>query len=538
MNRQSRLSLRLILVSGVLLLALGYASVDTAWVRRYDGPAHGDDWATRIAVDSAGCVYVTATSSSDTSSSAQYLDFVTIKYYPNGDTAWVRRADFGGKDIPYGLAVDQQGNVYVAGTNNDNRMVTVKYSPTGQRLWYELFGSQGGAFDLALDSQGNPIVCGSSFRSTLDAALVKYRPNGDTAWARYYDWAGDEDHAMALALGSMDGVATTGYGAGTSTHYDCISVMYDSVGGRLWAAGYDGPSHGDDRTYHVAVDGSGSVIVVGYGDNGYTTPYDYLVIKYDSTGETLWTRRYDGPAHGEDRVRAAALDCNGNVYVTGRSQGEGSNYYDCATVKYTNDGTFQWASLYDGPVHSADGAYDLTVDASGYAYVTGSVAIGQSVGGCITIKYDSDGDTVWVATYVAPPDMPNYGTAIAVGADGSVYVAGNHGNDILTIKYVQDGGVVETLTTPVAARLSLLAEPSVFRRSTAVRFCAGRAAALRVMVFDAGGRRVRVLANGLKEGSVTWDGANESGSRLPPGVYMLVLEAGEERVQVKVVMAE
>jgi uncharacterized delta-60 repeat protein len=513
--------------------------VDTAWVRRYDGPAHGEDWATNLAVDSAGNVYVTGASMSDTGSNAQYLDFVTIKYYPNGDTAWVRRADFGGKDIPSGLGVDAQGNVYATGTNNDSRMVTVKYDPTGSRLWYEFFGSQDGANDLVVDSQGNVIVCGSEHRASSDAATVKYRPNGDTAWVRCYDWAGYEDYAQAIACGQAEALATAGFGAGATSHYDCITVMYDSSGDRLWATGYDGPNHGDDRTYCVAADSSGNIVAVGYGDNGYTTPYDYLTIKYDSAGETLWTRRYDGPAGRDDKAKAVAVDASGNVLVTGYARAMDSGQ-QCTTIKYGPAGEILWVAGFErNGEHSAGEA--VAVDSIGCVYVAGWAAHAGTYSDCMTVKYSSSGDTLWTESYNGPGNSVDYCSAIALGADGGVSVTGPSQGDFVTIKYVQNGGVADARTTLEAESFTLFAEPSVFSSRTTVHFHTGKAATARVLVFDAEGRRVTTLASGsvrVGAGVVTWDGLDDRGVRMPAGVYLIVLESGTQRTNVKVVMTE
>jgi hypothetical protein len=233
MKRQLRLYSGVVLLSIILTPVMLRAGVDTAWVRRYDGPAHGEDMAEALAVDSMGNAYVAGASAADTA--YVNLDFVTIKYYPSGDTAWVRRADFGGKDIPSGLGVDAQGNVYVTGTNNDSRMVTVKYGPTGNRLWSEFFGSQGGASDLVLDSHGSIVVCGNSYRASSDAATVKYRPNGDTAAGRTYcGWLGFQPHPEAepvrgrtykvVVTRPSGGAVSFAYDTTNKYRYGCLSV--------------------------------------------------------------------------------------------------------------------------------------------------------------------------------------------------------------------------------------------------------------------------------------------------------------------------
>ena len=66
------------------------------------------------------------------------LDFLTIKYDPDGIQLWARRYDgpAGGEDQVYALATDDLGNVYVTGcswaSGTSFDYTTIKFAPRPQ----------------------------------------------------------------------------------------------------------------------------------------------------------------------------------------------------------------------------------------------------------------------------------------------------------------------------------------------------------------------------------------------------------------------
>jgi len=430
------------------------SQVAEEWVARFGGPGTSSDVARSIGVDAAGNVYVTGTSGSFID-----YDYVTIKYNSLGVQQWMRRYNGPGSpysyDYAYSIVVDPPGNAYVTGGSWGNGAggfdcTTIKYNTSGDQEWIHRYnGPQTGGNDIGsfikLDASGNVYVTGQTTFVYNDCLTLKYNSSGVLQWAQGYNGELNlDDGAYSLALDGSGNV----YIAGTTTeeggYFDYVTIKYNSSGSEQWVRTYFGSASQDDVPLAIAVDGSENVFVTGYSHNG-ATGFDYTTIQYSTSGVQQWVETYNGPLNSGDFGYSLVLDGLGNVLVTGSSYG-GNGVPDYATVKYTSSGTQLWASRYDGPALGSDVGHVVVSDNSGNAYVTGESAGSGTLLDFSTVKYSSSGLQQWVQRYNGPGNSDDRAYAMAIDASGNIYVTGESvgngtGADFATIKYSQDQGV-------------------------------------------------------------------------------------------------
>lgn len=154
---------------------------------------------------------------------------------------------------------------------------------------------------------------------------------------------------------------------------------------------------------------------------------------------------YDSPyspygfPQGDDWASAMTVDADENVYITGTCGNRHSerSTYRYEILKYDMNGVLQWVATYSDPSRE-DIATAIAVDANGNVYVTGYSRV-EADYDYVTVEYDSAGVQQWVARYSAPAGGVDVATAVAIDSSENAYVTGDSRGAYATIKYDTNG---------------------------------------------------------------------------------------------------
>ncbi|MCP3681918.1 MAG: hypothetical protein GY861_04435 [bacterium] len=340
------------------------------WNKTIDGGSGSEDYLSSVAVDGDGNVYVAGYGRYLIGGSYSY-DWWLKKFTSNGTEdidGWNKSFDGSGYDQAWSVAVDADGNVYVAGYgedlvggSSDEDWWLKKFTSNGTEdvdNWNKMFDDGydnfNSAYSVAVDADGNVFVVGSGIflvggSPSRDWWLKKYTSNGteDTDnWNKTFDGSGDSDYAYSVAFDIDDNVYVVGTGinlVSDSSGSDWWLKKFSSNGSEdvtNWNKTFDGGGWG--YAYSVAVDSDGIVYVAGIGLDivSDSSDADWWLKKFSSNGTEdvdNWNKTFDGSGY-HDYARSVAVDDAGNVFVVGygRYLYSDSSWDDWLLKKFTN----------------------------------------------------------------------------------------------------------------------------------------------------------------------------------------------------------
>ncbi len=237
------------------------------------------------------------------------------------------------------------------------------------------------------------------------------------------------------------------YVAGSDT-YDCFSegpfltcvnglllVKYNRSGTQVWKALVPMSVVPPVQVVGLALDDASNINVL---ENAYNQPWS--TYSCSSDGAEIWAA-FDPTGNGGSKAYGLAVDSLGYTVETGAN----AHYYPntpfpIGTYKIGTNGAYLWANLYYSIPVAASVGTAIAVDKNNNCYVTGYSPATNGTNDIVTIKYDPNGNQVWLQRYSSPSGGNAAGNAIAVDNNGNVYVTGydtaaQGGTEIVTIKY-------------------------------------------------------------------------------------------------------
>lgn len=363
-----------------------------------------------------------------------------------------------------------------------------KLSRDGALIWSYVLGagSQIYGYDIDVDNQGNVYVAGS-FVSAADfdagpgttflvgpspygAFVMKLNSSGGFSWAKSFSSSGGSD-VLQIEIDSANALYISGIYAGTldanpsagtneitsSSGLDIFVIKLNAGGNYIWARSFGANEY--QMPTAMAVDASNNIIIAGdfagSGDFDPTTDVfnitatsyiEMFAVKMTTAGAFSWAQSFGTPANDEF-VLDVATDSDDNIVLTGNftqpvdfdntaavASVSSAGIADIFLVKLNPDGTLNWARSLGSTTSDMFSA--ITVDENNNIYLStnhqlsidfdlneGTNVVAGPVGANITVaKYASDSQLIWTSSFGG--DGTESPKAMASIAEDVIYVAG------------------------------------------------------------------------------------------------------------------
>ena len=494
-----------LIVSLVFLIALNfstlYSQLTQEWVNSYRVRGSA------LSLDSVGNIIVTG-----------FRDSVicTVKYSSSGQKIWERDTVIFPSGQGIHNAVDRFGNIYITLTNGLSLLQLIKYDSSGIQKWnnHDFYPAGNVCQGIALDTAGNIFVTCESFVGRYEYLTRKYNPSGIVVWNRQYSGNYGARTPSSICVDISGNVYVTGSdNVDSIRHIDYATIKYNNNGDQLWVSQYNGRISGWDIPTSVCVDKNGYCYVTGGSD--YTiSRASYCTIKYNSSGDSVWTRLFPTDTVGELYSREGDFvftDTAGNVYVAGWKYIIGSSDgWAITAMKYDSNGNMKWYKVDSAAMYSRSAVLDYKsnfyVLGDGRTYMQGR-------------GYDSIGNLIWSFQNTK---IGYSAGKILCNRRGDIFVLSSSLDTAMLFKFSQPT-IVRNENTGLINDFKLEQNyPNPFNPTTTIKFQCPKRSNVTLKIYDIIGREMETIVNkNLNAGSYS---AEFNGEGLSSGVYFYKLE--------------
>ncbi len=301
--------------------------------------------------------------------------------------------------------VSDAGTFYQGVKSADEEAIILKFSPAHVLIWATFYGGnhEDWGHSIAVDNAGNVFVAGETVSNTFptynagtyydgtlgsdeDVFILKFDNDGNRLWATYYGGSKKEG-GYSICTDAAGNIFVTGYTdsndfpkLNAGTYYqaamagieDLFILKFDNAGNRLWAT-YCGGSLFDNG-YAIASDITGNIFITGitksanfptYDAGTYYQPAmagdtDIVILKFANNGTRLWSTYYGGTL--ADYGNSIITDIFDNIFISGYTestdfpvqdngtffQATNGGQTDACLLKFDNSGNRIWSTYIGG----------------------------------------------------------------------------------------------------------------------------------------------------------------------------------------------
>ncbi|MCH8904919.1 MAG: PKD domain-containing protein [Bacteroidetes bacterium] len=269
------------------------------------------------------------------------LNAYLIKTDFGGIQMWAKTFGGSADDMAYAVDATDDGGYILVGESssfgNAKQLYVIRTDSLGTLIWDTVYGGTGDeqAVSVRQTLDGGFAIFGyttSIGAGNADMHLLKINGNKSFMWEK--TWGNNnQDFGYHLEQAADSGYFLLGVNQTALDTNKLSLIRTDKSGNQIW---FKYPFRiFSDRAYHFQITADSNLAIGGYTNvTGFST--QYLLIKADANGDTLWTKHYGGSQ--KDHAFAIATTTDKGYAMLGQTEGFGSFNIDYYLVKLDSMG--------------------------------------------------------------------------------------------------------------------------------------------------------------------------------------------------------